>query len=246
MNNREYLEYEGSRLLEYTLNTFSRDSCGDLPTDIEKIMIKDQDSLSMKTQSQIQDFFWEYLLFRLYITSSIIRDFQDGFGTREPILHGMETMLHAIPDHLNLIALERDLAGSYLLISQRAKTFHFDYVKKRFSAYAAIEQRHIHSANRKEGRDHAINDAIATIAREGHFPMSPNVLQFLQEETIYYIRSLSLRLSKITPEGLHERAHKKTLIHHYGSIFSKETYEHLYPSFTVLASMMVGFLVMFA
>lgn len=50
----------------------------------------------------------------------------------------------------------------------------------------------------------------------------------------------------MTPESVHHKAHGKTLVHTHHSVFSHENYEHIYPSLTLIAGIMTGFLLMFA
>ncbi len=246
MNNRDYLEYEGSRLLDYALGTFQKGSSGDLVNDMERVLLAENPSLSLDQQDKLQDFFWEYVLFRLYITSCMIRGFRDGFGSQAPIMAGMEIMLRSIPSQLKMLALERDLSGSYLLVSRRAYGFHQDYVDAAFSLYRKLENAETSCENKKEGRLLSITASLSHIATSIDFHLTPALTAFLQKETLAYMEALSQRLAHITPEGVHERAHHKTLLHTHSSIFSQETYDHLYPSFTLLASMAAGLLYMFA
>ena len=50
----------------------------------------------------------------------------------------------------------------------------------------------------------------------------------------------------MTPESVHHKAHRKTLVHTHHSVFSRENYEQIYPSLTLIAGIMTGFLFMFA
>ena len=246
MNNMEYLEYEGSRLLDYALGTFSKGSSGDLTNDMERVLLADHSDLSLEMQERLQDFFWEYVLFRLYITSCRIRSFHDCFGSRTPILSGLDSMLHSIPSHLKMLSLEKDLAGSYLIVGRHASAFHYDYVMAQFKKFHTIESTYAALEDKQEARLLSIQASLQSIASAMDFPLSPALIAFLQKETQAYLEALSERLSRITPEGVHERAHKKTLLHTHSSIFTQETYDHLYPSFTLLASMAAGLLFMFA
>ena len=246
MNNMEYLEYEGSRLLDYALGTFSKGSSGDLTNDMERVLLAEHPDLSLEKQEQLQDFFWEYVLFRLYITDCRIRNFQDCFGSRTPILTGLDSMLHSIPSHLKMLSLEKDLAGSYLIVGRHASAFHYDYVTTQFKKFRTIESNYAKLENKKEARRLSIEASLKYMADSIGFTLSPAFIAFLQKETLAYMTALSERLTRITPEGVHERAHKKTLLHTHSSIFTQETYDHLYPSFTLLASMAAGLLFMFA
>ena len=246
MNNMEYLEYEGSRLLDYALGTFTKGSSGDLTNDMERVLLAENPNLSLEKQEQLQDFFWEYVLFRLYITSCRIRNFHDCFGSRTPILTGLDSMLHAIPSHLKMLALEKDLAGSYLIVGRHASSFHYEYVTTQFETFRAIESTYMAMENKEEARLLSIEASLQSMADAMDLSLSPALISFLQKETLAYLAALSERLSRITPEGVHERAHKKTLLHTHSSIFTQETYDHLYPSFTLLASMAAGLLFMFA
>ena len=245
MNNREYLEYEGSRLLDYALKTFRPKSSGDLTYDMEKL-VKKTATLSTKEEELLQDFFWEYVLFRLYIASRMIHCHQDGFGSQTVILSGMKEMLSDIPSHLKVLSMERDLSGSYLLIGSRTSSFSSDYVQKQFAAYRSIEDSYFSLDTKEEARHASIAASLSHIATMLSFPMTPSLLSYLEEETTSYMKALSVRLAHITPEGIRQRAHQKTLVHSQGSTFCQETLDHLSPSFTILAGMLAGMLVMFA
>lgn len=246
MNNREYLEYEGSRLLDYVLQTFRSHGSGDLTSDMEKVLLKETDPLPSEAEDKLQDFFWEYVLFRLYIGSCMIQGHRDGFGSQAVILSGMKDMLADIPSYLKILSIERDLSGSYLLIGRRASLFSHAYVQKQFAAYRAIEESYHGMASKEKARQESIVASLLHIADSLSFPMTDALLAFLEEETASYMKALSARLARVTPEGIRQRAHQKTLVHSQGSPFCRETYDHLYPSFTLLASMLAGLLVMFA
>lgn len=84
------------------------------------------------------------------------------------------------------------------------------------------------------------------MAKEINFVPNPSLLRHLMEETRAFMRALTLRLSEMTPESVHHKAHGKTLVHTHHSVFSRENYEHIYPSLTLIAGIMTGFLIMFA
>lgn len=83
MNNLDYLEYEGSRLLDYAMKTYSKASTGSLVNDIERAVLAGQKELSLAEQDALQSLSFEYTLYRLYIARGMIRHHKSGFG-----LHG--------------------------------------------------------------------------------------------------------------------------------------------------------------
>ena len=60
MNNLDYLEYEGSRLLDYAMKTYSKTSTGSLENDIERAVLAGQKELSLAEQDALQSLSFEY------------------------------------------------------------------------------------------------------------------------------------------------------------------------------------------
>ena len=116
MNNLDYLEYEGSRLLDYAMKTYSKTSTGSLVNDIERAVLAGQKELSLAEQDALQSLSFEYTLYRLYIARCMIRHHKSGFGCTDAILKGLSGTLSSLPSALKMLALEHDLNGSYLLL----------------------------------------------------------------------------------------------------------------------------------
>ncbi len=245
MNHQDYLEYEGARLLSDSLRTYSRGSSGELSADLLKALEKDQKEISDREQEALLALSWEYVLFRLYVASSIIGSWKGCFGCQQTILAGLHDVLASIPEELKLLSLEKDLAGSYLVLGHHVCALTEDHVQAMFAAYKEIDS----AAGRDGGArklESSIEASLAHMAKDVSSPLSPSMILYLTEETKSFMEALRLRLAELTPERLHQKAHKKTVLHSQGSIFNRETYEHLYPTFTVAATMAAGFLFMFA
>ena len=114
MNNLDYLEYEGSRLLDYAMKTYSKASTGSLVNDIERAVLAGQKELSLAEQDALQSLSFEYTLYRLYIARCMICHHKSGFGCTDAILKGLSSTLSSLPSALKMLALEHDLNGSYL------------------------------------------------------------------------------------------------------------------------------------
>lgn len=112
MNNLDYLEYEGSRLLDYAMKTYSKTSTGSLVNDIERAVLAGQKELSLAEQDALQSLSFEYTLYRLYIARCMIRHHKSGFGCTDAILKGLSSTLSSLPSALKMLALEHDLNGS--------------------------------------------------------------------------------------------------------------------------------------
>lgn len=97
MNNLDYLEYEGSRLLDYAMKTYSKASTGSLVNDIERAVLAGQKELSLAEQDALQSLSFEYTLYRLYIARCMIRHHKSGFGCTDAILKGLSGMLSSLP-----------------------------------------------------------------------------------------------------------------------------------------------------
>ena len=118
-------------------------------------------------------------------------------------------------------------------------------MESRFSRYAAIE-RACRTGDREARLTSAIEQSLAAMAEECSLSSRPALSRYLMEETRAFMRALAARLSEMTPESVHHKAHGKTLVHTHLSVFSRENYEHIYPSLTLIAGIMTGFLFMFA
>lgn len=95
MNNLDYLEYEGSRLLDYAMKTYSKASTGSLVNDIERAVLAGQKELSLAEQDALQSLSFEYTLYRLYIARCMIRHHKSGFGCTDAILKGLPCPLRS-------------------------------------------------------------------------------------------------------------------------------------------------------
>lgn len=140
MNNLDYLEYEGSRLLDYAMKTYSKASTGSLVNDIERAVLAGQKELSLAEQDALQSLSFEYTLYRLYIARCMIRHHKSGFGCTDAILKGLSSTLSSLPSALKMLALEHDLNGSYLLLGCYVEKLTKAHVETMFQCYAAIEK----------------------------------------------------------------------------------------------------------
>ncbi len=245
MNHQDYLEYEGTRLVSYALQTFCRPSSGSLTGDMERALLADGRELSGDEREKILALSFEYMLFRLYVASSMIRGWKGCMGCQQHILTGLADTLASLPEALKLLAMEREISGSYLVLGRHAKEMDRPHVDTMLAAYEAIDR----SARDMGGAsplDFSIDASIAHMAQEIGVTLSPSLAAYLAEETRAFMASLSARLARMTPEKLHHWAHRKTVLHADASPFTREVYDRLYPAFTVLASMAAGFLYMFA
>ena len=245
MNHIDYLEYEGARLLDYALSTYSRGSSGSLVNDMERAYLSGSEELPSQESEALQKLSWEYMLYRLYIASSMIRQYQSGFGCTASIMKGLTHTLSHLPSSLRMLAFEKDLNGSYLLLGSHIDQLTHTHVENRFSRYAAIE-RACRTGDWEARLTSAIDESLAAMAEECSLSSRPALSGYLMEETRAFMRALAARLSEMTPESVHHKAHGKTLVHTHLSVFSRENYEHIYPSLTLIAGIMTGFLFMFA
>ena len=140
MNNLDYLEYEGSRLLDYAMKTYSKTSTGSLVNDIERAVLAGQKELSLAEQDALQSLSFEYTLYRLYIARCMICHHKNGFGCTDAILKGLSDTLSSLPSALKMLALEHDLNGSYLLLGCYVEKLTKAHVETMFQCYAAIEK----------------------------------------------------------------------------------------------------------
>jgi hypothetical protein len=244
MNTRDYLEYEGTQLLSFAMEAFQRPG-SELSSGMEQALLMDQQDITAEEKEALLDFSWEYVLYRLYIASSMIRRWKGCFGCQSALLSGLSDVLSSIPSRLKLISLERDLSGSYLLLGRHADELTEAHVKSMFAAYEEIE-RLAQETDTEDVLSEGIALSLSRMEKEISMPLSPSLVTYLTGETKAFMDALSRRLSQMTPEKLHQCAHEKTVLHSRTSAFSSETYDRLYPSFTLAAGMAAGFLFMFA
>ncbi len=244
MNNQDYLEYEGARLLARSLDTYGKGTSGEIAADLAKRLANDQKEISEAEREALLALSWEYVLFRLYVATSIIEGWKGCFGCQRTILSGVKSILTSLPEQLKLLALEKDLAGSYLVLGNHVAHLTEDHVKGMFACYEEIDRA---ASRMEESRlTLSIEASLARMAEEVAAPLTPSMVNYLTAETKSFMAALHQRLSQMTPERIHQKAHKKTVLHTQGSVFSQENYERLYPSFTLAATMAAGFLFMFA
>ena len=78
MNNLDYLEYEGSRLLDYAMKTYSKTSTGSLVNDIERAVLAGQKELSLAEQDALQCQAFLKMSRKKHFISPIFRGLKEG------------------------------------------------------------------------------------------------------------------------------------------------------------------------
>ena len=95
MNNKEYMEYEGYRIIEAALLSYTSPA-GSL----------------LSAAPGNHGLVWDYILFRLYLAEKAIRCFPSGFGCMDEMASGLREGLSHLPLTLRTLSLLKNLEGS--------------------------------------------------------------------------------------------------------------------------------------
>ena len=99
MNNKEYMEYEGYRIIEAALLSYTSPA-GSL----------------LSAAPGNHGLVWDYILFRLYLAEKTIRRFPSGFGCMDEMASGLREGLSHLSLTLRTLSLLKNLDGSSLIL----------------------------------------------------------------------------------------------------------------------------------
>lgn len=122
MNNKEYMEYEGYRIIEAALLSYTSPA-GSL----------------LSAAPGNHGLVWDYILFRLYLAEKTIRRFPSGFGCMDEIASGLREGLSHLPLTLRTLSLLKNLEGSSLILGIGSLPDE-GKVKQRFHEFHELER----------------------------------------------------------------------------------------------------------
>ena len=99
MNNEEYMEYEGYRIIEAALLSYTSPDRSLLPE-----------------AGPESGLVWDYVLFRLYLAEKTIRRFPSGFGCMDRMADGLRDGISHLSLTLHALSLLKNLEGSSLIL----------------------------------------------------------------------------------------------------------------------------------
>lgn len=122
MNNKEYMEYEGYRVIEAALLSYTSPA-GSL----------------LSAAPGNHGLVWDYILFRLYLAEKAIRRFPSGFGCMDEMASGLREGLSHLPLTLRTLSLLKNLEGSSLILGIGSLPDE-GKVKQRFHEFHELEK----------------------------------------------------------------------------------------------------------
>lgn len=122
MNNKEYMEYEGYRIIEAALLSYTSPT-GSL----------------LSAAPGNHGLVWDYILFRLYLAEKAIRRFPSGFGCMDEMASGLREGLSHLSLTLRTLSLLKNLDGSSLILGIESLPDE-GKVKQRFHEFHELER----------------------------------------------------------------------------------------------------------
>lgn len=204
MNNEEYLRYEGACLIENSLSSFLAPFEG---MDLRTSMSHHFSMYAVSAEAE-EDFFWEYILLRLYVSEKVIRHFKAGCGSLSALADGLRKGLEDLPMQLKAIAMKREMNGSFLLFGKDVSLLTADYIENRFREFEKLSEGSDLTA--KEGRESFVHKALSHICSLVGVKEASDVISYFIEETRAFLSSLTAKLSRFTPQTIYRSAKHMT------------------------------------
>lgn len=193
MNNEEYMEYEGYKLIEAALFSYTFSGTGyELTSGLSAARVL--------PSAGSDAFLMDYVLFRLYLAEKTIRHFPSGFGCMDRVAAGLQDGLHNLPLALRTFSLLRNLDGSFLLLGGGEIQADKAFVEKRFAEFRRIEA--LSSGS--------LEKMISALASLSCFTPNASVITYFVEETKAFLSFLQKKLSLLTPCRISQGARKMT------------------------------------
>lgn len=172
MNNKEYMEYEGYRVIEAALLSYTSPA-GNL--------------LSAAAPGD-HGLVWDYILFRLYLAEKAIRLFPSGFGCMDEMASGLREGLSHLSLTLRTLSLLKNLEGSSLILGIGSLPDE-GKVKQRFHEFHELER----------ACSGSMEKMVAALASLSGCRADGKLISYLSAETKAFLSHLSVKLSSLTP-----------------------------------------------
>ena len=184
MNNKEYMEYEGYRVIEAALLSYTSPA----------------GSLLSAAAPGEHGLVWDYILFRLYLAEKAIRCFPSGFGCMDEMASGLREGLSHLPLTLRTLSLLKNyLEGSSLILGIGSLPDE-GKVKQRFHEFHELERTCSGSMEKM----------VASLASLSGCRADRKLISYLSAETKAFLSHLSVKLSSLTPCRICQGARKFT------------------------------------
>nr|WP_302684904.1 hypothetical protein [uncultured Dialister sp.] len=182
MNNKEYMEYEGYRIIEAALLSYTSPA-GSL----------------LSAAPGNHGLVWDYILFRLYLAEKTIRRFPSGFGCMDEMASGLREGLSHLPLTLRTLSLLKNLEGSSLILGIGSLPDE-GKVKQRFHEFHELEK----------ACSGSMEKMVASLASLSGCRADGKLISYLSAETKAFLSHLSVKLSSLTPCRICQGARKFT------------------------------------
>lgn len=182
MNNKEYMEYEGYRIIEAALLSYTSPT-GSL----------------LSAAPGNHGLVWDYILFRLYLAEKAIRRFPSGFGCMDEMASGLREGLSHLSLTLRTLSLLKNLDGSSLILGIGSLPDE-GKVKQRFHEFHEPER----------ACSGSMEKMVAALASLSGCRADGKLISYLSAETKAFLSHLSVKLSSLTPCRICQGARKFT------------------------------------
>lgn len=234
MNSRDYLEYKGSWLAECSMTSYAIAPGSDLFYALEKVLAPSWLGIPADPDRNTNLFFREYLIYRFYITSRILRSDPAGLGRSLPLADGLRNTLSELSRTVRLSMGKAALNGTYTRIPDAISGITPELLRERFSLYEEIDRNAFSLKNKGEALAHGLSHSLALAAKLACIILDPSETALLLKEIHSY-----------TPEKIHAEVRKIKISS--GSHTAAAAGERLLcPACTLLAGMAAGILLLFA
>lgn len=245
MNSRDYLEYKGSWLAECSMTSYAIAPGSDLFYALEKVLAPSWLGIPADPDRNTNLFFREYLIYRFYITSRILRSDPVGLGRSLPLADGLRNTLSELSRTVRLSMGKAALNGTYTRIPDAISGITPELLRERFSLYEEIDRNAFFLKNKGEALAHGLSHSLALAAKLACIILDPSETALLLKETASYRRFLLKEIHSYTPEKIHAEVRKiKTSAGSHTAAAAGERL--LCPACTLLAGMAAGILLLFA
>lgn len=245
MNSKDYLEYKGSCLAECSMTSYAIAPGSDLFYALEKVLAPSWLGIPADPARNTGLFFREYLMYRFYITSRILRSDSAGLGRALPLRDGLQNTLCELSRTVRLSMGKAVLNGTYSRTPDEISGITPELLKERFSLYEEIDRNASYLKDKKEALAHGLTRSLTLAAKLARIVLDPAEMALLLKETASYRRFLLKEIRSYTPEKIHAEVRKiKISAGPHPAAAAGERL--LYPACTLLAGMAAGILLLFA
>lgn len=244
MNSKDYLEYKGSCLAECSMTSYAIAPGNDLFYALEKVLSPSWLGIPADPDRNTALFFREYLIYRFYIASRILRSDPAGLGRSLPLMKGLRDALSGLSRTVRLSMGRDALNGTCARTPDEISGITPELLLKRFSLYEEIDRSASLLKDKGEALSAGLSRSLALAAELARIVLEPWETSLLLKETRSYRHFLLQEIHSYTPEKIHGDVRK---IGYSACRDASAAGEGLlYSACTLLAGMAAGILLLFA